>query len=84
MPKQERRCVACRQTNNQENLIRVARVNGKFVLDKNHKLGGRGAYICKSEACINSTIKKHLLNRAFKCNVDVSVYEELKTYEQSD
>ena len=84
MPKQERRCVACRQVGNQNDLIRIAKLDGEFVLDKFHKFGGRGAYICNNSNCLNITIKKHLLNKAFKCNVEPSIYEELKQYEQNN
>lgn len=84
MPKQERRCVACRQVGNQNDLIRIAKIDGEFVLDKLHKLGGRGAYICNNSNCLNIVIKKHLLNKAFKTNVNSSIYEELISYEQNN
>lgn len=64
-------------------MLRVAKINGKFVLDLSQKLGGRGAYICKNKDCISTTIKKKQLNRAFKTNVDSEIYEKLGEYEQS-
>ena len=82
--KQERRCVACKQSKQQNEMLRVARINNQYMLDVNHKLGGRGAYVCKDKKCIDLTIKKKLLNRSFKSNIDLSVYEMLGDYEQNN
>lgn len=79
----ERRCVACRQNKLQSDMIRVARIKNEFMLDINHKLDGRGAYICNSKPCIEQTIKKHLLNRAYKTNVGDEIYKQLGEYEQN-
>ena len=82
--KQERRCVACRQSKQQNEMLRIARVNDKYSIDEKNALGGRGAYICKDKKCMDLTIKKRLLNRAFKTNLDVSIYEALGEYEQNN
>ena len=82
--KQERRCVACRNSRQQHEMLRVARLNQQYELDNNYKLGGRGAYICKNKFCIELTIKKRLLNKAFKTNLDASIYEQLGEYEQNN
>jgi len=74
----ERRCVACRQTNLKQNLLRVCRVGEQYVIDETHKLNGRSAYICKNKECITKTIDKKLLNRAFKTNIDI--YSNLRGY----
>jgi predicted RNA-binding protein YlxR (DUF448 family) len=65
-------------------MIRVARVNGSFLLDLIHKMGGRGAYVCKDENCINLTIKKRLLNKAFKSNLEEGIYKLLEEYEKNN
>ena len=82
--KQERKCVSCRNCFNQKELLRIAKINNEFKLDINHKLGGRGAYICKNKQCIELTIKKRMLNKAFKQNVDNSIYDMLGEYEQNN
>lgn len=82
--KTERRCVACRQAKPYKEMIRIARVNGEFMLDCEHKLDGRGAYVCKNKTCISQTIKKHLLNKAYKTNVDENIYLKLGEYEQDN
>ena len=82
--KQERRCVACRNCKQQNEMLRIARINNQYALDADHKLGGRGAYVCKNDQCIGLTIKKKLLNRSFKTNLDIKIYEELGEYEQNN
>ncbi|MBE5741350.1 MAG: YlxR family protein [Clostridiales bacterium] len=82
--KQDRRCVACHETKQQKDLLRVTRIDGMITIDSEQKLGGRGAYICKDRKCIELTIKKHLLNRAFKSNLEHSIYEKLGAYEQNN
>ena len=80
--KRERKCISCRETKNQYDMLRVAKIGDELVIDKFHKLGGRGAYICTDDKCLELAIKKRLLNRAFKSNLDVSIYEKLGEYEQ--
>ena len=82
--KMERRCIACHSNFQQDVMLRIAKINGEYVLDINQKLGGRGAYVCKNSNCINITLKKKLLNRSFKCNVDASIYQKLGDYEQNN
>ena len=65
-------------------MIRIARINQEFVIDKDYKLGGRGAYVCKNQQCVDLTIKKKLLNRAFKANLSNQIYEILEGYEQNN
>lgn len=84
MQKQQRRCIACRKSDNQNNMIRVAKYKNELFLDKNHSPNGRGAYICNNKECIGMVIKKRLLNRAFKMNLEVGIYNQLGDYEQNN
>lgn len=61
-------------------MLRIAKVGKEFLLDPTHKLGGRGAYICKNKECMSNAIKKHLLNRAFRMNLDKEIYQKLEEY----
>lgn len=79
--KRERRCVACREPKTQNELLRVARIDNKYILDTMHKLDGRGAYVCKTRECIDKTIKKKMFNKSFKTNVPEDIYIELGKYE---
>lgn len=81
--KQIRKCVACGHRKHQSDMIRIARINNEFVIDKTQKIGGRGAYICGDIACVNITIRKKLLNRSFKTNISNEIYEKLGEYEQN-
>jgi predicted RNA-binding protein YlxR (DUF448 family) len=82
--KQERRCVACRENKQQNEMLRIARINDNYLIDDKNTLGGRGAYVCSNKKCIELTIKKKLLNKAFKTNIDVQIYEKLGEYEQNN
>lgn len=82
--KQNRKCVACRQTRQQNEMLRIARINNEYIIDFDQKLDGRGAYVCKDQKCIDLTIKKRLLNKSFKTNLDVQIYEKLGEYEQNN
>lgn len=82
--KNERTCIACRSKNQQNNMIRVSKFNGIISVEKKHSSFGRGAYICNSKDCVDLVIKKRLLNRAFKTNLDVEIYNQLGEYEQNN
>ncbi len=82
--KQVRKCVACRECKNQYDMIRLTKIGDEIKIDLRHKLGGRGAYVCNNVDCIKLTIKKRLLNRAFKSNLDNSIYDQLGDYEQNN
>ena len=79
--KQERTCIACRNKNNQNEMIRISKINGIITVEKKHSAFGRGAYICKNKDCVALVINKKLLNRAFKANLDADVYNQLGDYE---
>jgi len=75
----ERMCMVCRQKNDKSNLIRVVKQKDNSIcIDLSHKMNGRGSYICNNSDCIQKTIKTQALNRAFKMQIDASVYEEIK------
>ena len=72
-----RTCIACRVSKPKRELIRVVKFNDEIKLDKTGKLNGRGAYVCNDEACILKLKKQRLLNRAFSCQVEESVYDKI-------
>ena len=82
--KKERRCVACRENKQQNDMLRIAKINDEFYIDITYKLGGRGAYVCKDRKCIDLCIKKRMLNRAFKMNVSQSIYDKIGEYEKDN
>ena len=82
--KKERRCVACRTSKQQHEMLRVTKIAGEFELDPNQKMGGRGAYVCKNKDCIALTLKKRLFNKSFKCNLSQELYAKLEEYGQQN
>lgn len=72
-----RMCTVCRKRQEKADLIRVVRVNNTIMIDKDGKLQGRGAYICKDSECIKVAQKRRALERAFSGKVDENIYSEL-------
>lgn len=71
----ERICSVCRTKKNVADLIRVARIDGKFFLDSDGNANGRGCRVCPE--CVEKCVKTRALNRSFKTAVPQSVYDEL-------
>ena len=59
--------MACRTVRPKRDLQRIVRTpSGDVVADETGRAAGRGAYICRSEACLDLAIKKGSLSRALK------------------
>ena len=75
----KRRCTGCRIMYDKQSLTRVVLApNGIFFVDRTGKASGRGAYVCKSAACIANSLKSKGLERSFKRAVPQEIYENLK------
>lgn len=75
-----RKCIVCGEHFQKNELIRVVKnKDGEIKIDNSERLNGRGAYICKNNECIKTTIIKKLLNRHLRTNVDSEIYKELET-----
>lgn len=62
-----RTCVACRETDQKRELLRVVRLpDGTVEFDAKGKLSGRGAYVCASTECIQKTQKQKKFERSLK------------------
>ena len=72
-----RTCIACKTAKPKKELLRIVKFNEEIKLDLTGKLNGRGAYICNDEKCIHKLKKQKLLNRAFTCQVEESVYDSI-------
>lgn len=77
MHKPTRTCSVCRRKVEKSELIRIVRVDGKYVIDEAQVAQGRGAYVCKSCECISKCVKKKALNRSFKAEIGESIYEDI-------
>lgn len=77
----ERMCISCRQMKNKKELLRIVKnKEGQIFVDATGKQNGRGAYICKDMECLSKLKKQKLLNKAFKCNIDESVYKTVEDF----
>lgn len=75
----ERRCVGCVGTFPKKDLIRVVRSpEGEISIDFTGKKSGRGAYLCKSEACFKKARKSGILRRSLECEISEEIYAELE------
>lgn len=74
-----RMCIVCRQMYDKRDLLRIVKdKDGAIFIDQTGKKNGRGAYICRNEECAKKLVKQKALNKAFKCDVDNSVYQSLQ------
>lgn len=75
-------CAVCRTLKPKKELLRVVKnKEGKVFVDESGKQNGRGAYLCKSKACIEKCAKTKLLNKLFETNVEETLYQSLREYE---
>lgn len=74
----ERRCIGCGETKPKPELIRVVRSpEGEVSLDPTGKKSGRGAYLCRSSACLKRAVKSRQLARNLESEIPDSIAETL-------
>ncbi|MBF8377200.1 YlxR family protein [Alicyclobacillus mali] len=74
-----RKCVGCQEMKPKAELTRVVRTpEGDIVLDSTGKRNGRGAYLCRSEACLQIAVKRRALERALKAAIPQEIHESLR------
>ena len=70
----QRKCLGCMESFPKKELIRVVRTpEGEVCIDLKGKMSGRGAYICKKEACLKKAIK----SKRIQTNLEVTISDEL-------
>ena len=74
----QRTCIACKNVNDKKALIRIVRnKEGVIELDATGRKNGRGAYICNNAQCFENLKKSRGLDRSFKSQISVEVYDRL-------
>ena len=74
-----RMCVGCREMKPKRELIRVVRSpEGEVSMDPVGKKPGRGAYVCRQEACLTRAIRLRQLERQLEVQLTPEVSEALK------
>jgi predicted RNA-binding protein YlxR (DUF448 family) len=59
-------------------LVRLVRTpDGTVTVDPTGRLAGRGAYVCRSEACIDKAIAKGALSRALRTQLPADLRTSL-------
>jgi predicted RNA-binding protein YlxR (DUF448 family) len=78
-----RTCVQCRQIRPKRELVRIVRTpDGRIEIDERGKMPGRGAYLCRSQACWEDGIRAGRLDHALKTRLRVDDQERLRAYSQ--
>ena len=74
-----RTCVACRTTGGKRGLLRVVRLpkNAGIIYDSIGKTNGRGAYVCRTEACVLLAVKQKKFERSLKGPVPPETFAAL-------
>jgi len=74
----QRKCVGCGASKNKSDLIRVVRSpENEISIDLKGKKSGRGAYICKDEACLKKAAKAKKFDRNLETAVTDDILESL-------
>ena len=74
-----RMCVGCGEMKEKKQMIRVIKTpEHEIVLDVTGKKNGRGAYICRSVACLQKAIKSKMLEKSLRIAIPDSIYEALE------
>lgn len=77
----QRMCVACRQTREKRDLVRIVRAtDGDVAIDETGRLPGRGAYICRNHECWERVLGDKGLDRALKTSLSEERKRALKEY----
>ena len=73
-----RTCVGCRKVGDKHELIRVVRRSqGGASVDATGRATGRGAYLHRQAACVESARKKRSLDRALRTTIQPELWSEL-------
>lgn len=75
----QRTCVICRSKFDKRDLNRIVLNNsGEIFYDPTGKANGRGAYVCKSEDCMDRFFNKNYLERAFRKKIESAVVDSVR------
>lgn len=73
-----RKCVVCGERKDKKELIRVVKnKDDEIFVDESGKLNGRGAYLCRTEECLENARANHKLDKVLKAKVSKEIYDEI-------
>ena len=73
-----RMCVVTHEKYPKKDLIRVVSFNGEISVDETGKKNGKGCYLKRDLDVVEEARKKKILNKVFSCEIDESIYEDIK------
>ncbi len=74
-----RKCTGCGEMKPKKELVRVVKNKEEEIsLDLTGKKAGRGAYVCKSLACLQKARKVRGLERVLSCKIPEEVYDQME------
>jgi uncharacterized protein len=74
----QRTCTVCRQVKGKKEMVRLVRTpEGKIEIDVTGKKEGRGAYLCRDQACWDKLAKGKQLEHAFKSGISKNDLEQI-------
>jgi uncharacterized protein len=74
-----RSCVVCRTTRDKRELLRVVRTpSGEVEFDASGKMNGRGAYVCRSQGCVEAGLAKGRLAAALETKIGEETAAKLR------
>lgn len=77
----QRTCVACRTKHAKRELVRiVSSTNGTVIIDETGKHNGRGAYLCRTQACWKRALDTGILSQALRVTLTSEDDAMLRTY----
>jgi predicted RNA-binding protein YlxR (DUF448 family) len=77
----ERTCIVCRQKRPKWELVRIVRTpQGALEIDNRGKKAGRGAYLCRTQDCFESGLKRKKLEYALKVEIGPEQRTQLLEY----
>ena len=73
----ERKCIGCGEKKAKNELIRIVRLpdDGGIEIDRTGKKSGRGAYICRSKACLKKARRR--LEASLLCAIPDDIVDKL-------
>ena len=75
-----RRCTGCGEHFPKNELVRVLRTpEGEIFIDLTGKKSGRGAYICKSPACLKKARKSGRIERNLGVSIPAEIYDGMES-----
>ena len=82
-----RKCSGCGQMKPKDELIRLVLLcegegtctkAQRLSLDESGKKQGRGAYLCKCQACFDKARKSKRFEKIFKCTIPEQIYQSMR------